>query len=32
LLHSPSMQLKNNAGTPQGERISDALRDLFDIE
>jgi len=32
LLHSPSLQLKNNAGTPQGERISDALRDLFDIE
>ena len=32
LLHSPSMQLKNNAGTPQGERISAALRDLFDIE
>ena len=32
LLHAPSMQLKNNAGTPQGERISAALRDLFDIE
>ncbi|MEK7291883.1 MAG: glutamyl-tRNA reductase [Actinomycetota bacterium] len=32
LLHSPSMQLKNSAGTPQGERISAALRDLFDIE
>lgn len=31
LLHSPSMQLKNSAGTPQGERISAALRDLFDI-
>lgn len=32
LLHSPSTQLKNSAGTPQGERISAALRDLFDIE
>lgn len=31
LLHSPSTQLKNSAGTPQGERISAALRDLFDI-
>lgn len=31
LLHSPSMQLKNSAGTPQGERIAAALRDLFDI-
>jgi len=26
------MQLKKSAGTPQGERISAALRDLFDIE
>lgn len=32
LLHSPSIQLKNNAGTPQGERIAAALRDLFDID
>lgn len=32
LLHSPSMQLKNSAGTPQGERISAAVRELFDIE
>jgi glutamyl-tRNA reductase len=32
LLHSPSIQLKNSAGTPQGERIAAALRDLFDIE
>jgi len=32
LLHSPSLQLKHNAGTPQGERIAAALRDLFDIE
>jgi hypothetical protein len=29
---SPSVQLKNSAGTPQGERIAAALRDLFDIE
>lgn len=32
LLHSPSTQLKDSAGTPQGERISDVLRDLFDID
>jgi len=32
LLHTPSIQLKNSAGTPQGERIAAALRDLFDIE
>jgi glutamyl-tRNA reductase len=32
LLHSPSLQLKHSAGTPQGERIAAALRDLFDIE
>lgn len=32
LLHSPSTQLKNSAGTPHGERISAALRDLFDFE
>ncbi|MHB1130199.1 MAG: glutamyl-tRNA reductase [Ilumatobacteraceae bacterium] len=32
LLHAPSTQLKTSAGTPQGERISAALRDLFDIE
>jgi len=32
LLHSPSLQLKHSAGTPQGERIAAAFRDLFDIE
>lgn len=32
LLHTPSIQLKTSAGTPQGERIAAALRDLFDIE
>ena len=32
LLHTPSIQLKKSAGTPQGERIAAALRDLFDIE
>ena len=31
LLHEPSVRLKENAGTPQGERLSDALRDLFDL-
>ena len=31
LLHEPSVRLKENAGTPQGERLADALRDLFDL-
>lgn len=31
LLHEPTIRLKENAGTPQGERLADALRDLFDL-
>ena len=31
LLHEPSVRLKSQAGTPQGERNAAALRDLFDI-
>ena len=32
VLHEPTVQLKDAAGTPQGERLAEALRDLFDIE
>ena len=31
LLHRPSVQLKDDAGTPQGERNAAAVRDLFDL-
>jgi glutamyl-tRNA reductase len=31
LLHDPSVRLKEDAGTPRGERNSAALRDLFDL-
>ncbi len=31
LLHEPSVRLKESAGTPQGERLADAVRDLFDL-
>lgn len=31
LLHEPSVRLKSQAGTPQGERNAAALRDLFDL-
>jgi len=31
LLHGPSVRLKNDAGTPRGERYADAVRDLFDL-
>jgi glutamyl-tRNA reductase len=31
LLHEPSVRLKAQAGTPQGERNAAALRDLFDL-
>jgi glutamyl-tRNA reductase len=30
-LHDPTVRLKDAAGTPKGERLSDALRDLFDL-
>lgn len=32
LLHVPSVRLREAAGTPQGERLSAAVRDLFDLE
>jgi glutamyl-tRNA reductase len=32
LLHEPTVHLKDAAGTPRGERLSDALRSLFDLE
>jgi glutamyl-tRNA reductase len=31
LLHEPSVRLKLDAGTPQGERNAAAIRDLFDL-
>ncbi len=31
LLHEPSVRLKAQAGTPQGERNTAAIRDLFDL-
>lgn len=31
LLHQPSVQLKDDAGTPQGDRNAAAVRDLFDL-
>ena len=32
LLHEPSVRLRTQAGTPQGERNAAAVADLFDIE
>lgn len=31
LLHQPTVRLKDAAGTARGERLADALRDLFDL-
>lgn len=31
LLHGPTIRLKDAAGTPQGERMAEALRVLFDV-
>ena len=31
LLHPPSVRLKDDAGTPRGERNASALRDLYDL-
>ncbi|MGZ4692777.1 MAG: glutamyl-tRNA reductase [Acidimicrobiales bacterium] len=31
LLHDPTIGLKDAAGTPRGERLAEALRDLFDL-
>jgi glutamyl-tRNA reductase len=32
LLHGPTVKLKDLAGTARGERLADALRDLYDLE
>jgi glutamyl-tRNA reductase len=32
LLHEPSVRLKEQAGTPRGERNASAVRDLFDLD
>ena len=32
LLHQPTVQLKESAGTPRGERLSEAARELFALE
>jgi glutamyl-tRNA reductase len=32
LLHEPTVEVKGAAGTPRGERLADALRDLFTLE
>jgi glutamyl-tRNA reductase len=31
LLHQPTIRLKDAAGTPKGERLAEALRDLFEL-
>jgi glutamyl-tRNA reductase len=31
LLHEPTVRLKDSAGSPRGERLSEALRHLFDL-
>jgi glutamyl-tRNA reductase len=31
LLHEPTVQLKEAAGTPRAERLGDAVRTLFDL-
>ena len=32
LLHQPTVALKDHAGTPTGDRLADALRQLFDVD
>ena len=32
LLHEPSVRLRHDAGTPQGERNAAAVSDLFDLQ
>ena len=32
LLHQPTVALKDSAGTPTGDRLADALRQLFDLD
>jgi glutamyl-tRNA reductase len=31
LLHQPTVRLKDAAGSPRGERLAEALRDLFEL-
>ena len=31
LIHEPTIRLKDAAGTPKGERLAEALQDLFDL-
>ena len=31
LMHEPTVKLKDAAGTPRGERLAEALQDLFDL-
>ena len=31
LLHEPTVKLKDAAGSPRGDRLAEALRDLFDL-
>ena len=31
LLHEPTIRLKESAGTPDGPRLNEALRALFDL-
>ena len=31
LMHEPTARLKDAAGTPRGERLSEAMQDLFDL-
>jgi glutamyl-tRNA reductase len=32
LLHEPTVRLKDAAGTVRGERLAEALRELFDLD
>lgn len=32
LLHGPTVELKESAGSTRGERLADSVRDLFDLE
>lgn len=32
LLHEPSVRLRDSAGTSRGERLAEAVRDLFDLD
>ena len=31
LLHTPTVQLKDSAGSSRGDRLADSVRDLFDL-